>query len=182
MEIKQEIWKDVIGYENLYQVSNLGRIKSLYKIRRTGKCYNVIREYPEKILSIKINNNGYEQTNICKDGVLKCFLVHRLVAQSFLFNEDLKKQVNHLNGNKRDNSVENLEWVSSRENECHKQKNIKKTSNYIGVSFDIKTKKWRSQIHFNTKKIHLGYFDSEEEAYFGRRNFEIENKIVNRYL
>ena len=182
MGIKQEIWKDVLGYENLYQVSNLGRIKSLFKIRKTGKGHNLIREYPEKILSIKKNNNGYEQVTICKDGVLKCFLVHRLVAQSFLFTDDFKKQVNHIDGNKLCNKSQNLEWVSKRENECHKQKNKKLTSKFTGVSLVSKTNKWRSQINFNGKKIHLGYYDTEEEAYLKRCNFEENNKILNKYL
>jgi hypothetical protein len=182
MEIKQEIWKDILNYEGLYQVSNLGRIKSLPKIRRTGKGHNIIRNYPEKLLSIKKNNNGYEQTTICKDGVLKCFLVHRLVAQSFLYTDDFNKQVNHINGNKICNILENLEWVSNRENECHKQKNKNLTSKYIGVSLVLKTNKWRSQIHFNSKKIHLGYYDTEEEAYLKRCDFESKNKIANKYL
>jgi hypothetical protein len=182
MEIKHEVWKDILNYEGLYQVSDLGRVKSLAKTRRTGKGYSFVREYPEKILSIKNNNNGYKQTTICKDGVLKCFLVHRLVAQSFLHTDDLNKQVNHKNGDKGCNVLDNLEWVSNRENECHKKKNKKCTSIYTGVSFVFKTNKWRSQIFFNSKKVHLGFHDSEIEAYSKRRDFETENKIVNKYL
>jgi hypothetical protein len=182
MVLNIEVWKDVIGYENLYQISNLGRVKSLAKKRFTGKNFKTIREYPEKILSTKFNNNGYEQTTICKNGVLSCFLVHRLVAKSFLLTDDFSKQVNHINGDKKCNNLENLEWVSSRENECHKQTLLKKTSNYIGVSFVAKSNKWRSQIQFNGRKIHLGFYDSEEEAYLKRCIFESENKISNKYL
>jgi cyclophilin family peptidyl-prolyl cis-trans isomerase len=178
----KEIWKNIIGYEGLYEVSSLGRIKSLAKTRRSGANYNTIRKYPEKILSIKLNGNGYEQTTIFKDGFSKMVSIHRVVAEAFLITDDLTKDVNHKNGNKRCNYVENLEWVSKRENECHKQKTKQNSSKYVGVSFVSKTKKWRSQIFFNKRKQHLGFYDSEEQAYLKRRDFELKNNISNKYL
>lgn len=100
-----EIWKDIDGFEGLYQVSNLGRVKSLGndKSRR------------EKILKLG-NCHGYLQVNLCKNGKRKKLCVHRLVAQTFLQNPQNLPEVNHKDEDKTNNSVENLEWVSSKEN------------------------------------------------------------------
>ena len=96
----EEIWRDVEGYEGLYQVSNLGRVKSL-NYRRTGK---------EKILKpIKIKKQ-YMNVKLCKNGKLKQYMIHRLVAKAFIPNPDNKEQVNHINEIKTDNRAENLEW------------------------------------------------------------------------
>lgn len=112
----QEVWKDIPGYEGLYQVSNLGRVKSLERyVRNRSKK---IRK-PERILSQSTNNGGYKCVNLCKDGVQQGSFVHRLVAQAFIKNCEDATQVNHINGNKQDNRPENLEWCSPTENMIH---------------------------------------------------------------
>lgn len=105
MEIK-EIWKDIEGYENLYQVSNLGRVKSL-NYKRTGK---------EKILKQSKDSKGYFVLNLRINGVTKLFKVHYLVAKTFIPNPENKLEVDHINTIRTDNRVENLKWVTRKEN------------------------------------------------------------------
>lgn len=111
----KEIWKDIPGYEGLYQVSNLGRVKSLerYKDNNGG-----LVKMPEKIMQGGIRN-GYVLVSLTKDGKRKSFSAHRLVAQAFIQNPEDKPTVNHINGNKRDNRVDNLEWNTDLENIRH---------------------------------------------------------------
>lgn len=111
-----EIWKDVVYdgviYEG-YQVSNLGRVKSL-NYNRTGK---------EEILRPVDDRYGYFQVGLCKDGKQNWFKVHRLVATIFLENSENKPEVNHIDEDKTNNSVENLEWVWHRDNCNHGTRN-----------------------------------------------------------
>ena len=97
----REIWRDIKDYEGLYKVSNFGRVKSL-NYRNTGR---------EKILQLNKTKNGYIRVCLWKDGKTKAFLVHRLVALAFIDNIDLKPCVNHIDEDKTNNSVENLEFV-----------------------------------------------------------------------
>lgn len=95
----KEIWKDIPNYEGLYQVSDLGRIKSKQNYRKGS------------ILTPRIKK-GYYTVGLRKDGVRKWHLVHRLVASAFILNENNLKQVNHIDENKLNNKVDNLEWCS----------------------------------------------------------------------
>lgn len=104
--IENEIWRDIEGYEGLYQVSNLGRVKSLGN-DKTKK---------EKILSQYENKNGYLYVNLCKDGKMKTFRVHRLVANAFIPNPNGYRCVNHKDEDKTNNCVDNLEWCTHQYN------------------------------------------------------------------
>ncbi len=124
----EEIWKDVEGYEGYYQVSNLGRLRSLDRIIRqkfpSGKM--VDRKYPGKIFTCNPNQpGGYVSTELQKDGHSKNVLVHRLVAQAFIPNPDNLPQVNHKDENKQNNCVENLEWCSNSYNVNYGSRNQK---------------------------------------------------------
>lgn len=112
----QEIWKPIKGYENLYEVSNLGNVKSLSRIVK-GVKYGKYYEYviQEKILKQNKDTKGYLLVKLNKDGVSKNKRVHRLVAESFL-GDIYNKEIDHLNTNKIDNRVENLRIVTSKEN------------------------------------------------------------------
>lgn len=138
--MKNEIFKDIFGYKNLYQISNFGRVKSL---KRENIFYCGLRkEYlkrpvKEKILNYSKSNRGYLQVCLTKNGKSKTFLVHRLVAKTFIENVCNKSQVNHIDGNKENNSVNNLEWCTSSENNKHafilglnKSQNIRKVNQY----------------------------------------------------
>lgn len=109
-----EIWKDVKGYEGLYQISNLGRIKSLK--RQVGFI-----ERDEKILKPRLIRS-YLVAHLFKNNVAKNVLIHRMVAEMFIENPENKPCVNHIDGNKQNNKVENLEWVTHSENDLHAYK------------------------------------------------------------
>jgi hypothetical protein len=164
----QEIWLPVEGYEGYYEVSNLGRIKN-------------IKSDKEKILKPSIDTGGYAYNPLRKDNKFKNFSIHRLVATAFLKKENYQCQVNHINGIKIDNRVENLEWVSAIENYCHRSLLKKYSSKYTGVSYKKSSKKWVSQICINKKVFYLGVFNTEEEAYLARVNYELNNNINNKY-
>ena len=109
-----ENWKDIKGYEGFYQVSDLGRVKSL---ERDVYCQNgIVRHIEEKILVPNLNNKGYQYVGLSKNGKRKGMLVHRLVALAFIPNLENKSQINHKNEIKNDNVVENLEWCENKYN------------------------------------------------------------------
>lgn len=110
--MENEIWKDVTGFEGLYQVSNFGNVKSFRKWQRAS-CPD------EYILKHFINNKDYHQVMLYKDGIKKKFLVHRLVAQEFVPNPNNLPHVNHLDENKHNNSASNLEWCTPLANNCY---------------------------------------------------------------
>lgn len=108
-----EIWKDIDGYPN-YQVSNLGRVRSLDRIITTKK--GMVRNLKGKIMTPNPDLNNYQHLLLSKEGEQSGFLVHRLVAQAFLPNPDNKPEINHINTIRTDNRVENLEWCTRKEN------------------------------------------------------------------
>ena len=117
-ENKEEIWKDIAGYEDLYQVSNMGRVKSLERIvsRKNGRRFSV----NERILKPSTNHKGYLQVVLCKgSGKMKAFRVHRLVCEAFHENPKKKPWVNHIDENKANNTASNLEWCTVAENINH---------------------------------------------------------------
>ena len=101
-----EIFKEIAGYEN-YSVSNWGRVK---------------RNKDDMILTNHETSKGYLRVDLFKGGVKKHYKVHRLVAQAFIDNPQKKPQINHKDGNKKNNSVTNLEWVTDAENKEHKRR------------------------------------------------------------
>lgn len=120
----KEIWKDIKGYEGLYQVSNKGRVKSLDRVVKNGIKYNHIKQH---VMKTRINGRGYIAVMLCKNGVRKMIAVHRLVAEAFIQNPDNKPVVDHINTIRTDNRVENLRWCTIKEN-CNNELTRKKLS------------------------------------------------------
>lgn len=107
MNYKSEIWKDIVGYEGLYQVSSYGKIKSILK---------------NKLIYQEVGNVGYKVVALYKNNKRKKVTVHRIVAKAFIPNLKNLPQVNHIDGNKLNNCVENLEWCDNRYNQIHANK------------------------------------------------------------
>ena len=164
---------NTIGYEEIIGFKN-------YYINKIGN-----------IISLKYNKSFMMTPSICKrkgylygrfriNGLNKKVSIHRLVAIQFIPNLGKKSQVNHINGIKTDNRVENLEWVSNRENCSHRELAKNRSSSYIGVMHNKKHNNWTAKISINKKKISLGTFNTEIEAHFAYQNslkkFGIENK------
>jgi len=112
----EEIWKDVKGYEGHYKVSNLGRI---FSVEREIKIGTNIRKTGGKCMKTRVSKLGYERVTLNKFQVEKGYFIHRLVAVTFLGDYSNSLQVNHKDGNKLNNHLENLEWVSAKENIRH---------------------------------------------------------------
>lgn len=134
--MQEEIWKDIKGYEGLYQVSNLGNVKSLPRefTRKDGRRYVV----KECVLKGGKASAGYFTVNLLN----KTHTIHRLVAEAFIFNPENKECVNHVDGDKLNNNVKNLEWCTYSENNKHAyDKGLKKHNNLVldtsnGVYYD----------------------------------------------
>ena len=148
--MENEIWKDIPNYEGLYQVSNLGNVKSLN--------YNNTKK--EKLLNPSLTR-GYFHLRLSG----KTFRIHQLVAITFLNHERCghKLVIDHINDNSQDNRLENLQIVTARFNVCKTQGAY--TSKYKGVSLNKKLNKWVSQIRIKDKTYYLGLFNTEKEAY-----------------
>jgi hypothetical protein len=175
----EEIWKDIPEYEGLYQVSNLGRVKSLPKEWTVGN--GTIKRHSGKILKLHANRHGYLMVRLSKNIKPRGFGVHQLVAIAFLNHKPcgLKLVIDHVNDNPSDNRVENLQIVTQRYN-SHKTQG-KYSSQYKGVSWSKKYKKWQSLILMNGKRKHLGYFTDEYEAHLAYQNAlkQIENERLD---
>ena len=158
--MEKEVWKSIPNYEGLYEVSSLGRVKSL----------NYNRTKQEKTLLTPVNDNGYCRVNLRKNNIAKTHKVHQLVAMVF-FNHTPCGHINvvdHINGIRIDNHLENLQLITQRKNTSKDKKN--KSSKYTGVSWSNGNNKWMSGIRINGKKIYLGYFTNEFEASIAYQN------------
>lgn len=117
--MQEEIWKDIKGYEKIYQISNLGRIKSLKRKNNYGKTIK------ESIRILQINKYGYNIITLWKNHIGITYQIHRLVADAFIPNPENKPQVNHIDGNKLNNNINNLQWCTCQENVIHRFKKLK---------------------------------------------------------
>lgn len=170
--VEPEIWKDIEGYDGWYQVSNKGRVRSWRygspKKGRRSKPHIMKTDSPERYNRARLTNNGDR----------KMESVHRLVAKAFIPNPDNKPQVNHKNGNRRDNREENLEWVTAKENAEHASCN--------GLLPDCRGSK-HSQSKFTEDEVleiraayKLGCFTQKEIAKAYDVSKHVVHYIVNR--
>lgn len=151
----EEIWRDIPDYEGLYQVSNLGNVRNI-KFKRT------LRQHVKGI--------GYIGVIFFKCNKTKTFYTHQLVAMSFLNHKRNGHNlvVDHINDDKTDNRVKNLQLITQREN-VYKTRD-KYTSKYKGVSFCKTTNKWQSKIFLNKRQKHLGKYENEYDAHLAYQN------------
>jgi len=157
-----EIWKDVKGYEGLYQVSNYGNVKGLKR---------------GKLLKKTTVNKGYEMVCLCKENIKKSFEVQTIVASAFLIKLKEKCHVDHINEIKNDNRLCNLQYLTPRENTTKSKKN---KTGYTGVYYDSKRKRFRALIFINNKRNHLGWFKTDKEASYAyqKQLKTIKNKNI----
>ena len=127
-----EEWRDIDGYEGLYKVSNTGKIKSTDRILYMGKNY-VPSKVKGKLIKTRISKNGYVLVTLSSKSKTRHFYVHRLVAETFIPNPENKREVNHIDTNKLNNDVSNLEWVTSSENKIHAHANGLMENKYVGA-------------------------------------------------
>lgn len=162
-ELENEIWKDILGYEAYYQVSDMGRVKSLSRKLYNGKVIFISKE---KILNTSIND-GYKKVCLYKDCVKKHYTVHMLIAIAYLNHtpdRTTKIVVDHIDNKRDNNKHSNLQLISHRENitkECMLKSRIP------GVYWCKTHKKWRSEININNSKIFIGRFNDKNKAVLG---------------
>ena len=170
----KEEWKDIKGYEGYYQVSNLGRVKSLDRFvpHKTSKNIKI----NEKILKYHLDDKGYCRIHIHKNNIRKQFKIHKLVANHFLLKKENNYVVDHEDKNKLNNNVNNLRYVSHSKNTRNSNKIEKSYSKYNGVSNHGKNK-FRSYIHINGKQIYLGIYTHEKIAALMFNKYCIENNL-----
>lgn len=153
----EEIWKNVKGYEGRYEISNLGNVRSLKRNGSSGGSITTFDRY------------GYIRVRLWKDSRVKTISVHKLVALHFIPNPLNKPQVNHKDGNKKNNSVDNLEWCSANENMAHAYKN--------GL---IKTKRVKQIKDGKVIKIFLNIYRASVETKI--QYASIYNCVKGKYL
>ena len=157
-----EEFRDIPNYEGIYQVSDMGRVKSLDRMitESNGKK----RLLNGRVLKPFFSTTGYFNVGLRKDNKLKTIRVHQLVAMSFLGHTRCghKLVVDHINNDKLDNRLINLQIITARENTSKDKK--RGTSKYLGVNWDKVNNKWLSTIHINGKNKYLGRYTDELEA------------------
>ena len=173
--IKKEIWKDIPGYEGLYQVSNIGRVKSLGRmVKHSSGGYRTVRE---RILKPNVDNHGYLQVGLSKNCKIKTIKIHQLVAIGFLNHKPSGYNivVDHIDNNPLNNCVNNLQLITPRLNLSKDKCGVSK---YTGVYFHKNRGKWSSHININGKQIYLGVFVDEELAGL---TYQIALKNIDKY-
>lgn len=179
MSKEAEEYRDVKGFEGVYQISNLGNVKSL---SRLVEWRGVLRPKKETLLKPSPNSDGYMQVVLNYNKKKKSLKVHQLIAIAFLGHEPcgLDLVVDHINNDKLDNRVENLQLISHRENVS---KDKKSSSGCIGVSWDKSRSKWTVGIRHKGIKVNLGRFDDLQEAVLtSNRAYVLEANNINPKL
>ncbi len=167
-------FKPIEGYTGLYEINNLGQIQSIEHI--VIKANGNKQKVKSCIISKSIDSRGYHKVTLCKNGTKKYFLLHRLIAIHFIENTKNKEFVNHIDENKLNNNLNNLEWVTNRENVCY---SIKKDES-IGVRKRYNGK-FTATIRIKGKDTHLGTFASDKLASQAYKKELKKNNITNKY-
>ena len=135
----EERWKDIENYEGLYQISDIGRVRSLEREVWNGRVYYLIQGRVLKFYLEK--GNRYFTVGLWKDGKCITNRIHIIVGKHFIANPEGKPEINHKNGDKTDNRVENLEWVTAKENSQHAIKTGLNTQGISVIGINLETNK-----------------------------------------
>lgn len=166
-----ETWKDIPGYEGRYQVSDLCRVKSLGRMFWSGKT-NYYKS--DRIIKVSKNSKGYQQFTVSKNGISKSIKLHRILAELFIPKVDGKIFVNHKDGNKVNNNLENLEWCTHKENLKHAYDNgLLSVDKRIDNLKKFNIKRMKPVIEVNSKKI---YSSTSEAA----RHLNLDITMIGR--
>ena len=156
--LPNEIWKDIKGHIGVYQASNLGRIKSLYRKSSNG------RNLKERLLSQGLNGGGYHMVVLRKAGKSTSKTVHRLIARTFLDNYSEELEVDHRDRDRLNNLVSNLRMATRKQNSANMGKALNCSSKFKGVCYHKRGRVWEVNIRANKIRKYLGRFKTEIEA------------------
>ncbi len=164
--MKNEIWKNIKDFNNIYQVSNYGRIRGINRlVNSKSNSYKVVKGQ----LRVCIKGNcGYLRVSLSKNNYNKYYSVHRLVAMAFIINDDNKSTVNHKDGNKLNNNLDNLEWMTKSENILHGLKNRL-----------IPTGEKRKDSKLTLKNVKYIRNSRENGAYLAKK-FNVSQSLISR--
>lgn len=161
-ELTSEIWKDIDEYEGLYQISDLGRVKSLKtRVLNRGGSY---REVSIKILKLGLDKDGYCLIGLTKNGKYSTKKVHRLVCQAFHPNPENLPLVNHKDEDKSNNRKNNVEWCTHRYNSVYSKPKDRTSSYSLGVCWKKNNSNWTAHLFIEGSQKHLGSFKLEKDA------------------
>ena len=151
----KEIWKDIKGYEGLYQISNLGRAKSLERIvhgnYKSGKRFE--QRWQSVMLVLSSEARGYLKFTVSKNSIRRTLQLHREMAIAFLPNPENKPEVDHINGDKSDNRLENLRWATKSENQVNTPKNKTNTTGFKNIMFQKRKQRYHVDFLFNGNRV-----------------------------
>ena len=168
-----EVYKDIPNYVGLYQISNLGNVKSLQRKVKNKNGYRIVKE---KILKPYINNCGYYCVNLRKKTNVEIKLLHRLVAENFIKNDNKLSVVNHIDGDKLNNNIENLEWCTySHNNKEAYKRNLKKPTYKGKFGKEHNRSKIIEQYDKKNNLIKIWYGSYEVERNLGINHSQIIN-------
>ncbi len=160
----EEQWKQINDYPNYY-ISSLG----------------VIKNNKNLIMKLITDKAGYLKIKLCNKGIGKNFRHHQLMGQHFIPNPENYSQIDHINGIRNDNRLENLRWGSHSQNSRNKKKKMNCSSQYQGVSCKKRNNKWEAQIKINGITKYIGYFDTELEAFSAWKAYVVQNNLQEFY-
>ena len=179
-----EEWRPVVGYEGLYEVSNTGRVRSLDRYIKT--CYGSYRLHKGKVLSPTKNKDGYLQVSLCYNRKIYKKYVHRLVAEAFIPNPYNLPQVNHLDEDKTNNRVENLEMCNANYNMFYgtRAERQKKTKIQKGLWTGLSSEEYKKKYYEENKDKFRSYYQKNKDricerqrTYYLKKKEQIQNNV-----
>lgn len=172
-----EEWRPIEGYEGLYEVSNTGRVRSLdMYLKCKGKSYRLQKG---KVLSPSKNTDGYLQVCLCCNGKYKKCLVHRLAAQAFIPNPDNLPEINHLDEDKTNNNVDNLEWCDRKYNLNYgsRQDKVRESKLKSGYWTGLSREEYIKEYSKNYYRENKDKISEQQKEYYRKKKEQIQNNV-----